>query len=191
MSDSMRTTSASPKHGASAARRDAAAANPLTDAKKMGNELVGAVRESAMTMLDDQRSRAADQIASVGEALRRSAQSFEDAGGETVVRYADQAGRQITDFADNLRNRTWGELGNDVEDFARRWPLAFMTGAIGIGFLAGRFWMSSAEHAAGHRGSGTQIVKTGSETHGAMPRRSIGTPVGGAKPGSGAASTRE
>ena len=65
MSDSMRSTSASSNRGASAARRDDAAANPLTDAKKMGNELVGAVRDSAMTMLDNQRTRAADQIASV------------------------------------------------------------------------------------------------------------------------------
>src|SRR5436190_16269980 len=148
MSDSTRTTSGSPHYGTSTPRHDDGAANPLTDAKKMGSELVGAVRESAMSVLDNQRNRAADQIASVGEALRRSAQSLDEAGGETVVRYADQAGRQITDFADTLRNRSWGELATDVEDFARRWPMAFMASAIGIGFLAGRFWMSSAEQAA-------------------------------------------
>jgi hypothetical protein len=200
MSDSMRTTSGPPHQGtshqdASTTRHDGAA-NPLTDAKKMGSELVGAVRESAMTMLDNQRTRAADQIASVGEALRRSAQSLEDAGGETVVRYADQAAQQITDFADTLRNRSWGELATDVEDFARRWPMAFMASAVGIGFLAGRFWMSSAEQAAGQHAPGTlpgtQTMRTGGEMSAVTPRPAIGTPVaGGAKPGFGAASTGE
>lgn len=207
MSDSMRTTPGSPHQGAShqgashqgashlgasTTRHDGGAANPLTDAKKMGSELVGAVRESAMTMLDNQRNRAADQIASVGEALRRSAQSLEDAGGETVVRYADQAARQITDLADTLRNRPWGELATDVEDFARRWPIAFMASAIGIGFVAGRFWMSSAEHPASHSAPGTPTMKTGGETHAVTPRPAIGTPAAGAaKPGFGAASTGE
>ena len=201
MSDSTRTTSGSSHHGTSTAspsggrqgesRHDDGAASPLTDAKKVGSELVGAVRDSAMSMLDNQRNRAADQIAAVGEALKRSAQSLEETGGDTMVRYADQAAQQITGFADTLRHRSWGELADDVEDFARRWPMAFMASAVGIGFLAGRFWMSSGERPAAHDSS-TPAKKTGSDTHTGMPRREIGMPApGGAKPGFGAGSTGE
>jgi hypothetical protein len=70
--------------------------------------------------------------------------------------------------------------------------MAFMASAIGVGFLAGRFWMSSAEQADGQHAPGTQSMRTGGGTHAGMPRPASGTPVaGGAKPGFGAASTGE
>ena len=51
--------------------------NAMSDAKKVGSELVGAARDSAVSLLDAQRARAADQITALGDALRRSAESFE------------------------------------------------------------------------------------------------------------------
>lgn len=202
MADTTRTTSGSPYSGTSSAVPSGdrpgeqghggdGPGHPITEAKKVGSELVGAVRDSAVSMLDTQRSRAADQIAAIGEAVRRSAQSLDSTGGETIVRYADQAARQISDFAETLRTRSWGDLTGDVEDFARRYPMAFMASAIGIGFIAGRFWMSSAEQPAGHV-SNAPTMRTGVEMQPGMARHDIGTPVaGGTKPGYGATSTGE
>ena len=202
MADTTRTTSGTPYSSTSTAapsgdRQHAqrpggdGSAHPMTDAKKIGSELVGAVRDSALSMLDNQRNRAADQIAAIGEALHRSAQSLDGTGGATMVRYADDAARYVNEFADTLRNRPWNDLTTDVETFARRWPLAFMASAIGIGFIAGRFWMSSAEHSAA-QGSSTPTMHTGGETRPSMPRRDIGSPVAGStKPGFGATPTGE
>ena len=70
-------TSAPAASEASAGRTIAdSAAKAATEAKKAGSELVGAVRDGAVSLLDAQRGRAADQIAAVGEALKRSAQSL-------------------------------------------------------------------------------------------------------------------
>ena len=150
----------------------------MADAKKVGSELVGAARESALSLLDAQRNRAADQIASIGDALRRSAESFEAKGGSSLTRYADQTADQICDFADTIRNRSWNELASDIETFARRWPIVYMASAVGIGFIAGRFMLSSAEARAsamrtgGYTGAGpTPTGTTGyaarTETHAA------------------------
>jgi hypothetical protein len=119
----------------------------MAEVKQAGSDLVGAVCDNAVSMLDAQRGRAADQIAAVGEALRRSAQSFDSTSGIAVTDYADRAAERIEDFADTMRNRSWSDLAGDAEDFARRWPLAFAASAIGIGFIAGRFLLSSAERA--------------------------------------------
>ena len=119
----------------------------MAEVKQAGSDLVGAVCDNAVSMLDTQRGRAADQIAAVGEALRRSAQSFDSTSGIAVTDYADRAAERIEDFADTMRNRSWSDLAGDAEDFARRWPLAFAASAIGIGFVAGRFLLSSAERA--------------------------------------------
>ena len=42
------------------------AEHAVSEAKKVGTELVGAVRESAVSLLDTQRERAADQIGAIG-----------------------------------------------------------------------------------------------------------------------------
>lgn len=120
------------------------AGKALSDAKKVGAELVGAARDSAVTLIDAQRAHAADQIAAIGEALRHSAESFESTGAGALVDYANQAADQISGFADTVRDRSWSELASDLERFARRYPITFMASAMGLGFVLGRFLMSSS-----------------------------------------------
>jgi hypothetical protein len=115
----------------------------VENAKNMGNQLIGAVRDSATSLMDDQRNRAADQIASIAGMVRNSVQSLDRQSAGTVCQYADDAASRIDNFAETLRTRSWGELAGDVEDFARRWPMAFMAAAMGAGFLAGRFLVAS------------------------------------------------
>ena len=123
---------------------DGGAEHAVEEVKDMGTELLGAVRDGATSLFEEQRRRAAGELGALGEVLRRSAQSINRTAGPTVAQYTDQAGRQITDFADTLSTRSLGQMANDVEDFARRWPLAFMAAAVGVGVMAGRFLISSA-----------------------------------------------
>ena len=117
----------------------------MSDAKKVGSDLVGAARDSAVSLLDAQRARAADQIAALGDALRRSTESLEFDRGRPLAQYANQAADQISGFADTVRDRSWNELAGDLESFARRYPMTFMASAMGIGFMLGRFLLSSSE----------------------------------------------
>ena len=147
MADTTRSSSGPTSRDRSTVRSDkqgsAVGERAIADARDMGTELIGAVRDNATNLFNDQRNRAADQIAAIGEALRRSAEAMDNESVGFVSRYADEAARQIDDFAHQLRSRSWQELAGGVEDFARRWPIAFMTASIATGFVAGRFLLSS------------------------------------------------
>jgi hypothetical protein len=148
MADSTQFTSGARSGGTSASARpgDGSALDAermIENAKNMGNQLVGAARDSATSMMDEQRNRAADQIASIAGMVRNSVQSLDRQSAGTICQYADDTARQIDNFAETLRTRSWGELAGDVEDFARRWPVVFMASAIGAGALVGRFLVSS------------------------------------------------
>jgi hypothetical protein len=119
----------------------------LENAKKVGSQVVGAVQETATSLLDDQKKRAADQIVTIADMVRDSVKSLDRQSAGPVRQYADDTARQISDFADRLRTRSWGQLANDVEDFGRRWPTVFMASAIATGFIAGRFLVASASRA--------------------------------------------
>jgi len=132
-----------------------AAADALAQAKVLGTELAGALHDSAAALLDEQKTRAANEIATLGEVLHRSVQSLDRRGGaldrrggENAIRYAADAARHISQFADRLRHRPLGELTGDIEDFARRVPIAFIVSAIGVGLIAGRLLVSSASRPA-------------------------------------------
>jgi hypothetical protein len=128
--------------------------NAMSDAKKVGSELVGAARDSAVSLIDAQRARAAEQITAVGDALRRSVESLDSTGAGALVQYVNQAADQVSGFADAVRDRSWNELADDLEGFARRSPAMFMASAVGLGFVLGRFLLSSSArtHAAGASG---------------------------------------
>lgn len=119
----------------------------IETAKNMGNQVAGAVRDQATSLLDDQRNLAADQIVTIAGMVRNSVQSLDRQNAGAICRYAEDTAQQIENFADGLRNRSWDELAGDVEDFARRYPGVFMASAIGLGFIAGRFLVSSGSRA--------------------------------------------
>ena len=121
----------------------AAAERVLSEAKGIGSELMATVSNSANALYEEQRNRAADEIAAVGDVLRRSIQSLDQPGG-VVARYGDEAARRLNNFAARLRGCSWGKLTADVEDFARQYPLVFIGAATGLGFIAGRFLTASA-----------------------------------------------
>jgi hypothetical protein len=125
-------------------RGEPAAADLIALAQDFGTELLGAVRDSITALVDEQRNRAANEIDAFGEVLHRSVQALDHRGGTAVARYTDETGRQISQFADRLRHRSLAALTADLEHVARRWPLAFIAAAVGVGLLAGRFLVSSA-----------------------------------------------
>jgi len=205
MADTTRTTTASPIRGTTTPvptgdRQNAGRQNAgpqkereggaLGDVKEIGTELAGAMRDSATSLFEEQRNRAADGIAALGDALRQSARALDQSGG-TMGRYADQAAQQVGDFASTLRDRSWNEVVTDVEDFGRRWPLAFIAAAVGAGFVAGRFLMSSAARSSAPPATGTAathpMASTGSGTGGMV----TGSVSGGARSGYGAMASRE
>lgn len=201
MADTMRTTTATPIRGTTTPvstgdrQHERGSGGALGDVKEIGTELASAVRDSATSLFEQQRNRAADEIAALGEALRQSARALDQSGG-SVARYADQAAQQIGDFAGTLRRRSWNELAGDVEDFGRRWPIVFIAAAVGVGFAAGRFLMASAARPADAvKGVGDAGLPSSSTPTGQPGSGNTGTMTGGvsgnARSGYGATASRE
>ena len=107
-------------------------------------ELIAAVRDNATILYEEQRDRAAGEIAAFGEVLRGSARGLSEDEDGAVARYTVEAARRIDAFAGELRARSWGELVGDIEDFAKSSPLGFLAAAIGAGLVAGRLLALSA-----------------------------------------------
>src|SRR5438045_9382784 len=80
----------------------------VEEAKEVGTELIGAVREGATSFFEEQRNRAASEIAALGDMLRQSARCLDQTNSTTIGRYAEDAASEITQFADRLRTRSLG-----------------------------------------------------------------------------------
>src|SRR5437773_647291 len=142
----------------------------VEEAKEVGTELIGAVREGATSFFEEQRNRAASEIAALGDMLRQSARCLDQTNSTTIGRHAEDAASEISQFADRLRTRSLGMVADDVEAFARNWPAAFMAVSVGLGVLAGRFLVSSASRPASQTMTPTP-----------RPASTMGQPIGGAR----------
>lgn len=114
-------------------------------ARTMLDEFIDAARIAGLSIAEDERRRAAGQIAGFAAAARAAAQAL---GGSNSVRSARCAARTadtIDGFADAVRHRRWNDILADAESFARREPRLFMLGAAALGYIAGRMLVSSTE----------------------------------------------
>jgi hemerythrin-like domain-containing protein len=117
--------------------------------------LTSSAQEKGRSLLHDQQHFFASQLGGVAAALHRTAQQLgeEEQGG--IAQYVDQAAAGLERFSHGLQDRDLSSLLHQVEDFARRQPVAFIGSAALLGFLAARFLKSSAErrHPSSHPSS--------------------------------------
>lgn len=107
-------------------------------ARMIVNEIANAAQTAAMSLVDEQKSRAADQVGAVADALHAAARTLERSRSPIAAEYAASAARQVEQFVDSIRRRHWTEIASDLEQMARHRPLRFIAGAIVLGFVAGR-----------------------------------------------------
>jgi hypothetical protein len=107
-----------------------------TEAGDRARDLYGAAREQVRGQVGDQQRRAAGGLRSVGEELR----SMADQGGGTgpATELARRASGTIDQVAGWLEDREPGAVLDEVKQYARRHPGAFLAGAALLGVLAGR-----------------------------------------------------
>ena len=123
-----------------------AAGAPLDQAREKAQRLVATAQERAVETVqarfDAGKLRAADSLSSVAQTLRDTTQSF-DARGDGIGRYINEAADRVDNLAHYLHDRELNEIVDQVEDFARRQPVAFLGGAFALGILGARFLKSS------------------------------------------------
>ena len=141
-------------------RRDSASFDAMKeDLEEMGNaathearKLAGAARHQAQRFAESQKNHAAHTIDDVANVLRDLGTKLQDKAN--LRNTVERAAMALEDVSDSFRNKTFGDLYEEAEDFARRRPLTTALGTAAVGLFIARFIKSSAERSGYARGYG-------------------------------------
>jgi len=150
-------------------------------AMEQGRQVVQETRDKACGMADqaqtqlqqqvgEQQKRAAGSLHDLGEQLRSMADKTEQSGLATDL--VQQASGRVEQVADWMDRREPGQALDDVRNFARRHPGAFLTGAAIAGVMVGRLTRNLA-------GGGRPDGGTAGQPDGARAEQQAGQPVVG------------
>jgi ElaB/YqjD/DUF883 family membrane-anchored ribosome-binding protein len=139
------TTSKIPESEGATGKAKEVASQVQDQVQEKAKDLKGQAAERARAQLDDRSTRAADQLTSIVQALRKGGEHLASEGNDAGAKAANQAADQTDRLAQYFSGSNAERLLADVERFARRKP--WMAGAIGtsIGFMASRFLKASSE----------------------------------------------
>jgi len=144
------------------------ASNVAGEASQQAKNLLGQTTSELQQQAAQAQQRVAAGIRSLGEELASMADRSEQSGTATdVVRQASQRADALAGWLDD---RDPGSLVQEVTDFARRRPGAFLAIAAGAGLLAGRLTrgtIAAAKDSHSDSGSTSGSIGTGGSTAGA------------------------
>src|ERR1700754_3183781 len=103
---------------------------------RAARDLYGTTRAQLRDQTGAQQRRAAAGIRSIGDEIRSMAEQGGQSGPASDL--AHQASARIAGVADWIEAREPGQVVDEVKQFARRHPGAFLAGAAILGVLAGR-----------------------------------------------------
>jgi hypothetical protein len=128
------------------------------EAVTQGESIVDAARGRAEGLAEEGKEAVAGQASGFATAIRHAADDLEGTSPE-IARHVRTAAESVEGISSALRDRSAGQLVQDVADFARRQPAAFFGVAAIAGFALARFAKSSSDglpagsgHAAGGAG---------------------------------------
>lgn len=146
------------------------AARPEIVAKtqEMAGQLVDQARQQVMSQIESQKERAAESLGSIAQALHTVGDQLRMQQQPAIAEYSDSVAGTADRVFNYLADRDLNQLAGDVEQFARRQPALFLTGAFAIGFLASRFFKSSSngyDYGAGWQRNDTTDLRSLSATN--------------------------
>jgi hypothetical protein len=128
-------------------------------AVERGRHFLDAAREQATVYVDHRKDGMAQSVADLANSLRESTSSFEDR--PNIRAFVDSAAEGLDQLAESIRQRSFADIFNDVEEVVRHRPAAVAAISVALGFLTARFIKSSAEglrqdHSMARRGGQSQ-----------------------------------
>lgn len=125
-------------------------------AKEAASNATGKLRSA----VEEQKNVGADYVSGMAGAVRQAAEGF-DQQLPQAAQYIRQAAQQIESLSLALRRRDLSELVENLQDFARRQPTAFLGATFLAGFAAMRFLKSSMPQRAQMRPGGDHAQRYG------------------------------
>ncbi|WP_161600814.1 hypothetical protein [Teichococcus oryzae] len=113
------------------------------EVKTAGRDVADAARSKAESMAEQGKEAGAQQGEGLAQAARRIADDLQERSPE-IAQHVRSAADSIESMAQSLRQRSVGDLIQEMNGFAQRQPAAFFGVAMLAGFAAVRFAKSSS-----------------------------------------------
>jgi len=123
----------------------------VDQAKDTAGQVAEQAKQQAASQLESQKERTVDTLVTVAQALRETGQHLQEQEQTAVGGYIEQAAERVETFTNYLRTRDVPALLAETQDFARRRPGLFLSGAVALGFIGARFLKSSGQRAIAQR----------------------------------------
>jgi len=132
-----------------------------SEAQQVVSDLADKATSSAERQFAGGKERAVQLIGQLAEALRHSGQTLSSGTDMPMVNdYLGRAASQIENLSGYLQKKSLTDVVGDVEQYARREPALFTSGAFLLGLLGGRFLRSSQPSSSASTGNGGQGART-------------------------------
>jgi ElaB/YqjD/DUF883 family membrane-anchored ribosome-binding protein len=120
------------------------ASQAIEKTQEKAQDVKGQVSAKARTEVDARSTQLGEQVTSVVQALRGTAEQLQgegnEAGGKAIRAVADR-GERVGDY---LRDSNADRFTGDLESFGRRRPWGIAGIGVAVGFMASRFLKASA-----------------------------------------------
>jgi hypothetical protein len=155
VSTSAQAPSTQPGQGADGVQDKAkeAAGQVQEKAQEAAGQAKGRVREQ----VDQRSTTAGEQVHSAAQDARSVAEELRSKGKEQPAKYAEQAADRAERLGSYLKDSDADRILGDVEDFARRRPMAVLAGGLALGFAASRFLKASSAKRYEASGAGSRF----------------------------------
>lgn len=117
--------------------------NAAEGAKEELSRLGEEVKEKSVSLFHSQRDLASRQVHSLAKALEVGADSLNEEGQGRLAEYTRDAAERVHRIGDEIRDRDFGRVFDNVNHYARENPALLIGGAAALGFLLSRFMKSS------------------------------------------------
>jgi hypothetical protein len=112
-------------------------------AQEKAQQAAGQAKEQVRNQVDTRSTQAGEQVSQQASDIRTVAEQLREQGKEGPAKVADQAAERIEKVGSYLQQSDADRILSDVEDFARRQPVAVIAGGIALGLVASRFLKAS------------------------------------------------
>jgi acyl-CoA reductase-like NAD-dependent aldehyde dehydrogenase len=146
--------STTPADGSATDQAKQGAQQATEQVKDKAREGAQQARDRARDEVDRRSTEAGEQVSATADAIRQASSHLREQGQDTPARLVEQAAGHVERAGGWLQESDGDRILNDVEDLARRNPLAVIAGGVVVGFALSRVLKASSRDRHG-RGPGS------------------------------------
>jgi hypothetical protein len=113
-------------------------------AQEKAQEAAGQAQDKLREQIDQRSTQAGERVSGTAQDLRSVSEELRNQGKDTPANLADKGAERIERVGSYLTESDGDALLSDVEDFARRRPMAVLAGGLVAGMAAARFLKASS-----------------------------------------------